>query len=224
MSLIDRIRRITQANIHALLDKAESPELMLKDSIRSMEDALREARQAAADYALTIKKFEKEQEQLKRLRAEWQHKAEQAVQVGEEKVARTALEEKLKADERIKALEPTIRERNSRYGELRENLVKLQDQLKEAQLKLSDLQSRKQAASAQKTFDDKLGKAAGAGPGSSSDFEKFEGQVMQEEAEAELSRDLRREPGDADAAIQEKSAQLSVDAELEALKKRMRKK
>ncbi|MFH0953888.1 MAG: PspA/IM30 family protein [Verrucomicrobiota bacterium] len=223
MSIFERLRRIATANFNAILDKAESPEIMLTDSIRSMEDALKEARQAAADYALTIKKHEKEEEQLKRLRAEWQHKAEEAVRVGEEKLARTALEEKVKADDRIKALGPAIRERGERYKELKENLVKLQDKLKEAQLKLSDLQSRKQAASAQKTFDQHLGKAAGAGTGGS-EFEKFESQVMQTEAEAELGRELREVAVDDTQVIEEKSAELRVNAELEALKKNLKKK
>lgn len=219
MSIFERLRRITQANVHHVLDKMESPEKMLKDSIRTMEDALKEAKQAAADYALTLKKAEKEQEQLKRLRAEWQHKAEEAVRLGDDHLARTALQEKGKAEERAKSLQPSIDERGKRYGELRENLAKLQDQLKEAQIKLSDLQSRKQAASAQKTFDQHLGKAAG---GAASGFDKFESDVIQSEAEAEIEHDLKG-IGDAEAGLSEKAAELQVDAELEELKKRLKK-
>ena len=216
MSIIDRIKRITQANIHHTLDQLESPERMLQESVRAMEHALIDAKQAAADFALTLKKLEQEQSQLKRLRAEWQSKAEQAVKVGEEGVARQALGEKIKAEDRIKTLEPTIKDRTEKYDELKENLAKLQDQLKEAKMKVADLQSRKKAAAARKAFDENLGKSS-ADHGS--DLEKFESEVMRTEAEAEVNEDLRGVP-DVDEQIDKKTAQLRIEAELKNLKKR----
>jgi phage shock protein A len=217
MSIIDRIQRIAKAGIHSALDKAESPGGMLKQSIREMEDSVKEAKEAAAQYAITLKKAEREHEQLKRLAAEWQHKAEQAVRGGQDDLARRALTERHSADERAKALEPSIAERAARYQELKTSMADLQMRLDEAKTRLADLEMRKQAANARATFETSLGSAAARGAGS--DFEKFESQVLHAEAKADIESDLRGSPADAGRELDAKTRALSVDAELDALKK-----
>ena len=37
MSIIERIRRIARANIHSLLDKADTPEMALQDKIGKID-------------------------------------------------------------------------------------------------------------------------------------------------------------------------------------------
>ena len=43
MSIIDRIRRIAQANIHSLLDKVDTPEMVIQDKIGELEKTMTEA-------------------------------------------------------------------------------------------------------------------------------------------------------------------------------------
>ena len=222
MNIFERMRRIAEASIHDSLDKAESPEKMLKQKVRELEDAIKEAKDALASFAVSFKKTEKEQEQLKRLKAEWEHKAEASLAVGDEAMARNALSEKLKADERIRSLEPSINKSKETYAQLREGLVTFQDQLREAKLQLTELQSRKRAAEAQKLFGDNLEK--GGSSVDSAEFSKMEEDVLKTESEAEISGELRGDSLLSDADIEKKTRELQVDSELDALRSKLKKK
>lgn len=223
MSLIERLRRIAEANINELLDKAESPEKMLKQKIRELENAIKDAKSALADFAVAFKKMEKEQDQLKRLSAEWEQKAASAVKIDDEDMAKRALGEKVKAEERAQSLEPSVKDSKSRYEELKGSLVTLQDQLSTAKLKLSELKSRKQTADAQKTFGATLDKAESSVLGDD-EFSKMEESVLRAESEAEIDHEIRGDRPLDEASLEKKSRELQVEAELDALKKKMKKK
>jgi len=135
MSILDRIRRIASANVNDALDRMEDPEKMLKRKIRDLEETTKTAKQALANFAVSFKKMEKEQEQMKRLLAEWQQKAGSSLALGDEDMARKALAEKLKCTERIAALEPSIAQSRKTYGDLKDNLAVIQDQLRMAKLR-----------------------------------------------------------------------------------------
>lgn len=221
MSIIDRIKRITKANVNELLDSAEAPEKMLKQKIRDLEDTIKEAKEAAATFAVSYKKMEKQQEQSKRLKVEWQQKAEKAVQSGDDEMAKKALGEKLASEERVNNMEQSVIKSKMTYDELKSSLCTLQDLLNDAKLKLSELQSRKKAAAAQKAFGTKFDNVTDSSV-DCSDFAKMEEDVLQAESEVEIDCDLRGDSGDVEKEIEKKSKELQVDAELEALKNKMK--
>ena len=66
MSIFDRMRRITKANINWLLDKVEPPEKELESKIKELEETVQEGRESAASYGATFKRLQRELEQLKR--------------------------------------------------------------------------------------------------------------------------------------------------------------
>ena len=220
MSIVDRIKRMAKANVNDLLDRTEDSEKLLKQNIRELEEAVRQAKHAAGGFAVSFRKIEKECEQLKRLKAEWGNKAESSIKLDDEETARRALEEKLRTETRLKDIEPSLAESKKTYETLKQNLGKLQDKLRASKLKLSELQSRQQAASAEKSFGETLNRAADVS-GDQSDLEKMEEKVLQAEAEVEIERDMRGAAGD-DYDMEEKTLSMEVDSELEALKKKLK--
>ena len=48
MSILDRMRRITKANINWLLDKVEPAEQELESKIKELEETVQEGRESAA--------------------------------------------------------------------------------------------------------------------------------------------------------------------------------
>jgi len=221
MSIFERIRRITQANINLVLDKAENPEKMLKQRIRELEETVAEAGKALAEYAVSFKKSEREQDQLKRLRDEWRHKAETSLQAGDEETAKRALGEKVRAEERIAEIAPSVSRSKETYAGLKKNLTTLQDQLRDARVKLAELRSRKTAAGARKKFSETLDRAASAIGSGDADFDRMEEQVLQAESKVEIDAEIKGDLTDVLAETEKKSAELRVDAELAALKKKM---
>src|SRR5512139_876943 len=106
----NKIRRIAKGRVLDGLDRLESPEQTLRVRVDESDDAYQEAKVAAAGFAVTIKRLEKDQEQCKRLRDEWACRAEEAARGGDDAAARQALVEKNRLDERLSPLGPRIQE------------------------------------------------------------------------------------------------------------------
>lgn len=215
MSILDRIRRIAEANINWLLDKAEVPEKELESKIKELGEAIQEGRESAASYGATFRRLENEYESLRQREKELSQRAAQALKAGDEATARQALTEKVSLSERAAQIAPGIEKGRKTFEMLRDNLIRLQEQLKAAKLKLADLKARKRTAEAQKAFDLHLGQTMGLGGGVA--FDRLEDEVLQTEAEAEIRQEMQ---GDAlsDVELAQRSRELQVDAELQALK------
>jgi hypothetical protein len=81
------------------------------------------------------------------------------------------------------------------------------------------LRSRKKVAEAQKAFEEHLDKSMAVSD-SGAAFDRLEDEVLQTEAEIEIRQEIR---GDAlsDMELAERSRNLQIEAELEAMKDRM---
>jgi phage shock protein A len=220
MSIIERIRRIAKANIHSLLDKADTPEMVMREKIEELEDAIGEAKQALAGYAVSRKRLEMERDQSERAVVEWAHKAEVELKRDKESAARNALTLRIRSQERVERLGKMIDESRKTFEELKENLVILNDQLHAAKLNMSELQIRKRAADAQKAFGGKLDKAMSVSSGDIN-FTSFEDEVLQTEMEVEIDREVRGDMAAIDQEIEQKAFESIVNSEMIMLKKKL---
>jgi phage shock protein A len=216
MSILDRMRRITKANINWLLDKVEPAEQELESKIKELEETVQEGRESAASYGATFKRLQRELEQFKRQQSDLKAEAERALKVGDEDTARKVLTEKIKLSERISQIQPGVEHGSKTYDLLRDNIVKLQEQLKAAKVKLQDLRARKRVAEAQNAFEQHLGKTVAVG-GEGMAFDRLEDEVLQTEAELEIRQEIHSDAL-TDIQLAERSRDLQVEAELQAMK------
>ena len=159
MPLLDRIRRVARDNITQLLNQAETPESAVEAKIRELEEGAIEAKNALANFAVTYKRMEKTIQDLQATCDEHQHRAELALEAGDEASARRSLSDKLKSRERLLQLTPVLESRRETYDELKDALVEIHDQLNQARARLVDLRSRKLAAEAERVLGDSLDRA-----------------------------------------------------------------
>lgn len=218
MAILERIHRIARANLAQLLDRVESPEDEITSHIRALEDAAREAKDALAGFAVTVKRQEQGNETLRKTRDEWQARAESALQAGDEPLARRALGERLKTEERLAALEPVLESRQKTYDELRDDLVRIHDQLSQARAQLMDLRARKLAAEAEKSMSQRVTAMDQAPPVA---LERLEDEVMAAEAAAEIDREMRGVLTPLSEKLDQDLQKRKVDGALEALKARL---
>ena len=220
MSVLDRIQRIAKANMNWLLDKVEVPEQELASKIKELEDTLQQGRESAASYGATFRRLEHELEALRSLQENLTKEAEQAIKGNDEEIARKLLTEKVKLSERIAQITPGVDQGRKTFDMLKDNMIKLQDQLKGAKVKLGDLKARKRAAEVQKAFDQELSKSTTALGSDGAAFERLEDEVLQTEAEVEIRQEIH---GGAmsDMELAERSRDLQVEAELQAMKERL---
>jgi phage shock protein A len=220
MSIIDRIRRIAEANLHGLLDKADVPEIVLQDKIEEIEQAIAEAKEALADFAVSRKRLEMEHARSERAIADWMEKAEMEMKGGRESAARNALIHRIRSQERSSRLSGMLERSKKTYEELKESLVVLSDQLRAAKSNLSELQSRKRAAEAQRAVGGKLGKALSIS-GKDIDFSTLEEEVAQTEIEQEVDHRVRMDMAAIDKEIEQEKFDSIIDSELEILKRKL---
>jgi len=135
MSIFSRMSDIINANLNALLDKAEDPEKMVRLIIQEMEETLVEVRTTSARTIADKKELVRRRDWLSQESAEWERKAEVAVRKGREDLARAALVEKNKAAESVDAVDHEM-------VWLDETLAKLSDDTAALQAKIKDAKSR----------------------------------------------------------------------------------
>ena len=221
MSIFDRIRRITKANVNWFLDKVEPAEQELESKIAELEETIEQGRESAATYGATFKRLERELDQLKQQRDVLKAEAENALKAGDELTARRNLTDKIKLNERVNQIAPGVEQGRKTYDLLRTNIIRLQEQLKMAKLKLQNLKARKSAADAQRAFDQQLGKTISVGSEGAA-FDRYEDEVLQSEAEVEIRQEIQSDAMN-DLQLAERSRDLQVEAELQAMKDLMEK-
>lgn len=146
MSLFRRLTDVVNANLHALLDKSEEPEKLLRLMIEEMEEVQVEMRSQAARLIAEGKQLERHRSALERQVAEWGAKAELALTKGREDLARAALAEKLAEQERLKALADEQVRLGEMQAQLRSDSERLAAKLAEAREKQKLLTLREQTA------------------------------------------------------------------------------
>lgn len=219
MSIFERIQRIAKANINLWLNRIEPPEQELEAKIRELEEAIADGRGCAASYGATFRRLERQADELRQQRGQWQARAEDAILAADDATAHRALTERVRVSERLAGLEPGIEQGRRTYEQLRDNLVKLQDQLRNAKVKLAELRSRKQAAAAHRAFHEQLDRTSARG-GEPAAFERLEDEVVQAEAHVEVQDEMCA-GSLADADLEHRARELQVEAEMRALKKRL---
>jgi phage shock protein A len=138
MSVFTRFTDIINANLTALLDKAEHPEKMIRLMIQEMEETLVEVRSTAAKNLAEKKTLLRQQRQLEQQLAHWQQKATLAVEKGRDDLAKLALVEKHNVSKAIEQNEQLL-------AEIEQQLQVIQDDSARLQAKLSEAKHKQQA-------------------------------------------------------------------------------
>ncbi len=142
MGILDRMSTILKANVNDLLDKAEDPEIMLDQYIRDLESGVNEAREELVNAMADEKRLSARVEGRKRQVREWQDKAEQAVRLGKDEAARSALRAARAYQEEVDATAVAWQEQTDKVAQL-------QSQYEQIEKKLVGLKSEHDALLAQ---------------------------------------------------------------------------
>ncbi|HAA78518.1 TPA: phage shock protein A [Candidatus Latescibacteria bacterium] len=216
--IFSRMADIVKANINDLLNRAEDPEKMIRQMILEMEEAVNKATASVGTAVANEKRLERqylnEQDQVDG----WQKKAELAVEAGEDDLARRALERKTTVQEAIGDLEAALEESRKTSTQLKRQLQQLKAKRDEARTRQGALIARRRAAEARKQIAKGM---SGIGDDAFSSFERFRNRVENEEAEADAHTEIAGPSAALDTEFSKLERKQAVDAELEALKKRM---
>lgn len=220
MGIFSRFTDIVNANLNALLDKAEDPEKMVRLIIQEMEDTLVEVRSLSAKALAERKDLERRIAKLAEKAHDWQAKAELALTKDREDLAKGALIEKSRAEEAMTTLQAELVHVEESIAKLSEEVAQINEKLTDARARQKSIVLRKQSAQTRldvrKRFDgskveDTMAK-----------FDQYERRIDDIEAQVE-AYDLGKGKS-LDAEFAALAADEKVNQELDALKAKMAKK
>lgn len=219
MGIFSRLADIINSNVNGILDRAEDPEKIIRLIVQEMEETLVEVRAAAARSIAEKKEIRRSLSRYEEAQAEWSRKAEVALAKGREDLAKAALGEKAKLAETAAALRAEMAALEEALARNEDDIVKLQDKLREAKAKQKAMNARRDTASSRlrvrrQLYDGKIEDAF-------TRFETMEKRLDATEGEAEAfdlgrTRSLKDEIADLET-------ESVVEEELAALKARLAK-
>jgi len=148
MGMFSRINDIVQANINAMLDKAEDPEKIIRLIIQEMEETLVEVRTDAARFIAQQKTLARHMASANKEVEGWQHKAQIAMNNDNDKesLAKAALIEKQKYVAKLASLEEQEAHIAQSIEKIQGDTARLNSKLAEAKTKQKTLVQRKHSA------------------------------------------------------------------------------
>jgi phage shock protein A len=217
MGIFSRLGDIINSNINSMLDRAEDPEKIVRLIVQEMEDTLVEVRAAAARSIAEKKDILRKADQLEAAQAEWQRKAELAVEKGREDLAKGALVAKAQAATAAELLRRELETIEAALAKTNEDLGRLEAKLTEAKNKQKSFTIRHDAARDQirirtQLHDGRIDEAL-------SRYEQIERKIDTLEGQVE-SFDLGRRKSLSDE-FADLEAESGVEKELQAIKARL---
>jgi phage shock protein A len=150
MPLFRRIADIVSANLNEMVERFEDPETMLRQAIREMEQAVSLALDRAVAVVANEKLLTRRIEEQRRQSERWQQRAVQAVERGEDDLARRALSQRMELDGLIESLETQQTGAADLSRKLRRQIEAMRIKLAEAKRRLAAVTARKRVAEARK--------------------------------------------------------------------------
>jgi phage shock protein A len=222
MGILSRFITVIQANLNALVSKAENPTKILEQTIADLEGAYRKAKDQVAHAMADQKRMEKAvavaQAEVKR----WQDRAVLAVEKGDDGLAREALNRKNEHARTAIQLGAELEAQTANVASLKDALKDLQEKIVDIKRQRGVLVAKQRRAEAQDQIHKTLDGIHNAGALETVQRmeEKIEHMVAVSDSRKELAAEFR---GDAlERRFKELGAGTpNVDAELGEMKQRL---
>lgn len=219
MSIFKRIRDVSAAAINDLIDRAEDPVKMVNQYLRDMEDDIAEAEISVAKQIAIEKRIKHQYEETMELAEKRQVQARQALEAGDEDLARRALVDRKEQQEKAEDFKVQYEHAKSNADELRSRLSEMKEEFEKMKHRRDTLAARAETAKAQKKINQAL---SGTGKDSTrKGFERMNEKVLQLEAEAESSHELLSSSRSLDDDLEALGKDSEIESELAALKQEL---
>jgi phage shock protein A len=217
MSFLGRIKDILSANINDLLDNAEDPEKMANEYLRQLNDQYYAAKTEVASAMADETRLQQRKIQYEAEVEKWQGKAEQALRVGKEDLAKAALQRKNQADRVRAQYEEQYTAQAEQVDLLQEALANLETRMAETKAHRDLIVAKQNRAKTQESLQQttrNLGRVTAMDK-----LDMLESRVDDRLAKAEALAEL--ETDTLENQFRKLEAESGVDAELEELKRKL---
>ena len=230
-SILGRISTLVRANINALIDQAEDPQLMLDQLVRDYTNSISEAESAVATTIGNLRLMEQDHDADVAAGKDWGLKAQAASAKADQlraagnagdadkfdNLAKVALSKQITSENEAKQAEPTIASQNAVVDQLKTGVQQMHDKLDQLISKRDELVARAKTADAQTQVHDAIKSINVLDP--TSELGRFEDKVRRSEAQVAGQQELDASSLDSQfESLDDLGAQAEVDTRLAALK------
>ncbi len=216
--LFSRIRRSVSSALNDAVDAVSDPgqevALMLDDLATQIQESEKDLKQAVVDR----KMMERKVEELRKSEKDWHARAEQALKLGDENLAREALRQKGDYSMQVRETETALVEQRNLVDSMHDHIKQSKAKLKSLNLRRGSLMAQARAAK------------AGVAPGQLSDggtlgrLDEIEHKIASLEALNEVSAEMAgssAKEAEIDAKLADLAGDSELDSELAKLKAKM---
>lgn len=229
MGIFDRMGKVIQSNLNALLDKAEDDKKLVDLNFDEMDEQIKAGHKEVVAAMAADKQLGKKCDELRTDVQRWDHRAELALKSGDEALAREALKQKKRTSGELEIAERARNDQQAAALKMKEELERMKQKLAELKMKRGTLVAR--AAQARSGAGaENLG--AKGGSSAFDNFRRMEEKIEGREAEGAAMAEVEEAIGkgakveDLEAKFRELekggAGPSEIDDELAALKKRIR--
>jgi phage shock protein A len=236
MGIFDRMGKVIQSNLNALLDKAEDDRKLVELNLDEMDEQIRAGHQELVQAVAGEKQLRKKCDDLQADAQRWDKRAELALKSGDEALAREALKQKKRVLSEFETADKACAQQHDAAVNMKGELERMKQKLAELKLRKPTIVARANRARSAGSGSEKLGSKSG--PNAFDNFRRMEEKIEGREAEGAAMAEVEDALGkgdkseDLEAKFRDLERQVStgagtgptneVDDELAALKKRIR--
>jgi phage shock protein A len=230
-TILGRISQLTKANINALLDRAEDPEKMLDQLLRDFTNNIREAEDAVAMTIGNLRLMEEDLKEAHEAAAEWGRKAAAASTRADElraegktteadrfdELAKIALKRQIGREEQATSLQTQVAAQNELVEKLKNGLNVMRATREELVQKRDELVARQKLAAAQIQVQEAVREVSVTDP--TGEIARFEEKIRHQEAKSLGMQEVAASSLDAQfASLDESTDDIEIENRLAALK------
>ncbi|HLK39438.1 MAG TPA: PspA/IM30 family protein [Polyangiaceae bacterium] len=193
MGIFDRMGKVIQSNLNALLDKAEDDKKLIELNLDEMDEQIKGGQKEVVQAVAAEKQLRKRSDDLRIEVERWDRRAELALKGGDEALAREALKQKRRASGELQTAERARDEQRDAALRMKDDLVRMKQKLTELKLRKGTL-----ASSASRARGGGGAESLGAKGGSSAfdNFRRMQDKIEGREAEGSAMAEVEEALGE----------------------------
>src|SRR5580693_2496557 len=142
MGIFDRMGKVIQSNLNALLDKAEDDKKLVELNLDEMDEQIKAGHKEVISAIAADKQLAKKVDELRADVQRWDHRAELALKSGDEALAREALKQKKRTSGELEIAEKARGEQQAAALKMKDDLERMKQKLSELKMKRGTIVAR----------------------------------------------------------------------------------
>ena len=189
MGILSRLFKIGEAHANETVDALENPELMLEQAIRDKGEEIKSAKQSVMACIATERGTRSDLDKEKKLKTQWEQKAQVALEKGSDDLAAKALTRAAEHEENAKTLNVSWKKQRAAVDDLKSTISGMENQLDEYRRTKDTLIAQSKTAELKKSVYEAKARISESS-GADDLMARMKAKIQREEDEADAAEEM----------------------------------